>query len=466
MRGSEFILKNFRPVINNLLKDHVFYKNLFSIAVPIIIQYFISTSLNMVDTVMIGYMGETQIAAVGIANQVFNLYSIFLFGICSGCSIFISQFWGKKDIDNIKHVVGVMLSSTLVISILFTFAARVFPEAIISIFNRENVILFYGSKYLKLVSLSYIFTAITFCFSFSLRCIEKATYPMIISIIALLSNTFLNYALIFGNFGFKAMGVEGAALATVIARFIELVLITAIIYKKNNILAPGFKNMFNVDSVFLKSIYRTTIPVLLNEVCWGLANTIYSVAYGRIGKEAIASIQISSTIQQLFGIFCFSIANASAVMIGKRIGAGDEDEGRDYAHRFAVLSIATGIVVGLMIVASGPSILAFFKVSERVLMDSYAVLKIISLVMPLRIFNIVLIVGVLRGGGDTKRAFIIEASTMWFIGVPLAFIGALVFKLPIYGVVALTTLEEVGKFILCAYRLASGKWMKNLVKSL
>lgn len=458
-------LKHIRYIIKKLLKDGLFYKDLGRIAAPIIIQNFISTSLNMVDTIMIGMVGETQIAAVGIANQVFLLFSMFLFGMCSGCGIFISQFWGKRDTDNIKRVVGVEVTSTLVISAIFTFAAFAFSRKIIGIFNTDPEVLLYGSRYLKIVCLSYGLTAITFCFSFALRCTEKAVYPMIVSAVALMTNTFLNYVFIFGHFGFRAMGVEGAALATVIARFIEAVLIITVVYKGNKTLAPGFKEMLLIDSCFFKRIYRTTIPVLLNEVCWGLASVVYSVAYGRIGKEAIASIQISNTIQQLFMILCFGIANASGVMIGKRIGAGNEEEGRDYAHRFAVLSIATGIFIGIMIVAGGPIILGFFNVSQRVVIDAYKIMKINSLIMPMRVFDIVIIVGILRGGGDANHAFAIEASTMWFIGVPAAFAGALLFKLPIYGVVALTTLEEIGKFIFCMYRLISDKWINNLVKN-
>lgn len=458
-------MNHIKEIMKRLTHDGVFYRNLGSIAAPIIIQNFISTSLNTVDTVMIGMIGETQIAAVGIANQVFMLFSMFLFGICSGCGIFISQFWGKRDTKNIKHVVGIEVLSASVISVVFTIAAIFFSRDIIAIFNKDAGVLLYGSDYLKLVSISYIFTAVTFCFSFALRCTEKAVYPMIVSALALLGNTFLNYAFIFGHFGFEAMGVKGAALATVIARFVETALIIAIVYSKNKILAAGLKDIILINGNFFKRIYKTTIPVLLNEVCWGLAFVIYSVAYGRIGKEAIASVQISSTVQNLFMILCFGIANASGVMIGKRIGAGNEEEGRDYAHRFAVLSVATGIFIGLMIFISGPLILGFFKVSQEVLADSYQILKIHSMVMPLRVFNIVIIVGILRGGGDAKHAFVIEASTMWFIGVPLAFAGALLFKLPIYGVVALTTLEEAGKFIFCMYRLISDKWINNLVNN-
>lgn len=451
--------------MKSLVQDSIFYKSLGSIAAPIIIQNFISTSLNMVDTVMIGVVGETQIAAVGIANQVFMLFSMILFGICSGCGIFISQFWGKRDTDNIRNVVGIQVFSALLLSAFFTAAAFLAPKEIIAIFNKDTGVILFGSKYLKVVSMSYAFTAVTFCFSFALRCTEKAVYPMVVSAVALMSNTFLNYVLIFGNFGFSAMGVEGAALATVIARSIESTLIVTIVYSRHRILAPGFRNILLINSAFFKRIYKTTLPVLLNELCWGLAFVIYSVAYGRIGKEAIASIQISSTVQNLFMILCFGIANASGVMIGKRIGAGNEEEGRDYAHRFAILSIAAGIFIGFMIFVSGPLILGFFRVSQGVLRDSYQILKIQSLVMPLRVFNIVAIVGILRGGGDAEHAFIIEASTMWVIGVPLAFAGALLFKLPIYGVVALTTLEEIGKFIFCMYRLVSDRWINNLVKN-
>lgn len=455
-----------KKLLQDMFRDSKFFKTLFFIALPIVIQNFIASSLNMVDTIMIGRVGETEIASVGIANQYFFLLNIILVGTYGGCGIFFSQFWGKKDIKNIRKVLGIgaMLGGS--IALVFTFLALLMPGKIISIFNSDPIVIDLGAKYLKIVCISYIFTALSFNFAVASRCIENTVLPMITSIIALLINTLLNYVLIFGKFGAPAMGVEGAAIATLIARLFETSLLIGYIYFSKGVLAATFKEMFNLKGHFVKSTLRTIIPVILNDACWGLGAVIYSVAYGRIGTQAIASVQICTTIQNLFMVVTFGIANASVVMIGNKIGEGNEGTARIYADRFAVLSCIIGAMLGVLLYFFAPAILIFFKVSNDVLHSSLIILYITSIIMIVRVFNVVLIVGILRSGGDAKYALLAEAFTMWCIGVPLAFIGAFLLKLPVYYVVAMVTAEEIVKFFIALNRLKSNKWMRNLVHNI
>lgn len=446
----------------NLFGDKVFYSKLLKIALPVVIQNFIASSLNMVDTMMIGKVGEAEIAAVGIANQYFLLFSLFITGFTSGCSIFISQFWGKRDKKSIKKILGIGLIISLLISIIFTAIALSMPHKIILFYNKDANVVKLGADYLVIVSISYIFTAITFNYGIGLRCIEKATVPMLISMVALLVNTVLNYTFIFGNFGFKPMGVKGAAIATVIARIIESSATIIYVYHKKTVLAVKPREMISADKVFFTKCIRTIIPVVLNEVCWGLGMTVYSAVYGRIGTRAIASVQICTTVQNLFMVISFGLANASTVMIGHEIGASDEKKGKLYAKRFAVLGVIAGLILGIIIALSANVILSIFTVSEEVIQDSLKILYITALVMIVRVFNITLIVGILRGGGDAKTPLFIEAFTMWCIGVPLALLGAFVFKLPVYWVVALSTAEEMSKFVIGLRRLRSNKWIRNV----
>ncbi|WP_251860577.1 MATE family efflux transporter [Clostridium sp. Marseille-Q2269] len=446
----------------NLFGDKVFYSKLLKIALPVVIQSFIASSLNMVDTMMIGKVGEAEIAAVGIANQYFLLFSLFITGFTSGCSIFISQFWGKRDKKSIKKILGIGLIISFLISIIFTAIALSMPHKIILFYNKDANVVKLGADYLVIVSISYIFTAITFNYGIGLRCIEKATVPMLISMMALLVNTALNYTFIFGNFGFKPMGVKGAAIATLIARIIESSATIIYVYHKKTVLAVKPREMISDDKVFFTKCIRTIIPVVLNEVCWGLGMTVYSAVYGRIGTRAIASVQICTTVQNLFMVISFGLANASTVMIGHEIGASDEKKGKLYAKRFAVLGVMAGLILGIIIALSANVILSIFTVSQEVIQDSLKILYITALVMIVRVFNITLIVGILRGGGDAKTPLFIEAFTMWCIGVPLALLGAFVFKLPVYWVVALSTAEEMSKFVIGLRRLRSNKWIRNV----
>ncbi|MGL5243970.1 MAG: MATE family efflux transporter, partial [Sarcina sp.] len=364
----------------NLFNDKRFYRTLFMLAIPIVIQNFITSSLNMVDTVMIGAVGENEVAAVGIANQFFFLFNLLAIGIGAGCSIFISQFWGKKDIENIKKVLGVGIISALIIGSIFTFLALIFPENIIQLFTKDLLVISLGVNYLKVVCLSYILTIVTFIFASSLRSIGNTKTPMIISIIAIITNTIFNYIFIFGEFGAPVMGVKGAALATLIARTIECILIVYISLKPTSVLYGKFKEYINFDFTFVKSLYTAIIPVVLNDGCWGIGTVLYTVAYGTIGTHAIAAIQISNTVQNLFMVVCFSLASASLVMIGNEIGANNDEVAKKYSYRFTSLSFLTGLALGILVRIFAPFILTFFTVSSEVHTAVISILTIFSLI--------------------------------------------------------------------------------------
>ncbi|MGH4122838.1 MAG: MATE family efflux transporter [Clostridium sp.] len=449
-----------------LFTDSIFYKNLCIIALPIVIQNLIGCLLNFMDVIMVGKLGVAEIASVGIANQYFFLFNLLVMGLYSGCGIFISQFWGKQDTKNIKKVLGVALISGVCISILFTIVGIIMPEKIISIFSKDVTVVNLGAGFLRIVCISYIFTAITFAYSAALRCVEKAIVPMTISAIALLINTILNYIFIFGKFGFDTMGVRGAAIATVIARIIEAIIMVIYTYKYNEVLATKVSDMLEITKNFVFSVYKTAIHVVLNDACWGLGTLMYAAIYGRIGKEAVASVQICTTIQNIFMVIVLGLANASSIMIGNKIGSGEEETGKIYAKRFCVLGIIVAISLAGLLALSAPSILSFFNVSTNVLHDSLIILYITSLIFIVRVFDIILIVGILRGGGDAKYSLLIEGLTMWLIGVPLALIGAFILKLPVYLVVALVTVEEIVKCYFAVKRLLSNKWINNVIKNM
>lgn len=442
--------------------DREFLRTLLKIALPIMLQNLVASSLNMADTIMVGKLGEVEIAAVGIANQYFFIFSMILIGLCGGCSVFIAQYWGKKDYINIKRILGLGLISVFLISVVFMAVGFIIPNEIIALFNNDPIVVELGGKYLFIVLFSYIFTAVTFVYNYSLRSIGNTVTPLMVNIAALISNVLFNYILIFGKLGFPALGVEGAAIATLISRAIEAILLIILVYKNNGVFSARLKELLDLDISFFKKSYRIIIPVLLNDVLWALASLIYSFVYGRMGTGPTAAVQICNTVNNMFMVVTFGMASASVIMIGNSIGEGKEEQTIDYAKKFMVVSFYVSIILGVILALTAPFILDLFNVSYEVRSSTLIMLYIISVIFFVRFLGMVMIVGILRGAGDARSSLIIEGFTMWFIGVPLTIVGAFVFKLPVHLVYALAILEEVTKFILALIRLKSRKWINNI----
>ena len=445
-----------------------FYKEMIGIALPITLQNLIANSVNMLDTLMISSLGEKSLAAVGFANQVFFLYSVTIFGIVTGSSVFIAQFWGKKDRENIRKVLGLSLTLSVILGIIFTTIVMIFPESIMKIFSKDTEVIKLGMDYLAIVVFTYIITGISFSYSVASRSIGQAKMPMIVSVISFVTNALFNYLLIFGKFGFPRLGIKGAAYGTLIARIVEIFVILYTIYSdEENPLAGKLKELTNWNKNFLKRYFSTTSPVMLNEALWSLGNIMYSIAYSKIGTEAAASVQILNTVYNLFMVLARGMANACTVMVGNKIGAGEEDVAIDYAHRFLKISALTGLALGGVLYIGSDLILKIFRnLSPEVYATSKKLLTVLSIFFFLKAMNSTLIVGVFRGGGDTKFSMKLEMAAVWFVGVPLAFLGATVLKWPVHLVLVLVYMEEVLKAIIGIPRVISKKWVKNVIQDI
>ncbi len=468
---NQSIQSNYDRSINmsfNLTKEYrnskAFYKSLLVITLPIVLQSLITSSLNMLDTMMIGKVGETELAAVGIANQYYFLFTLFILGIAGGCGVLIAQLWGKNDKKNIKKILSKSLIVSLLISLMFSVIGRIMPEKIMGLFSEDSYVITIGSQYMKIVVISYIFTAISFVFSSALRSIENTKLPMYASLLGLVINGVLNYSLIFGHFGMPELGTTGAAIATLIARICECSTILLVVYFKDKILNIKISDFRNLSKHLTKTLSSITIPIVLNEACWGLGNVTYIAIYARIGTRAAASMQICSTIMNLFTIFAFGLAYAAVVVIGNEIGANRQDVAIESSKKIARLSILISIIIGITLFMSAKPIISFFNVSNEVKLYSSYILYVYSLIMIVKVFNMVMIVGILRGGGDATYGSILQGVTLWFVGIPLAVIATFILHLPIYFVVAFTVVEELMKFILIIRRFKSFKWIRNIVK--
>lgn len=446
-------------------RDKEFYKRLFLITTPIALQNLITSSLNMLDTMMIGKVGEIELASVGIANQYYFLFSLVTNAIAVGASVLIAQLWGKKDCNNIKLVLSKSLFYNLFLAFIFIILGLTVPSKIISIFNNDPTVIKIGVEYLKIVVFSYFFTTLTFTFSSGLRSIENTKLPMWASFVGLCVNGILNAILIFGLFGVPAMGIKGAAIATLIARIIEFSIVIIAVYTKIDVLKIKFKDVFSLPKSLSNALSNVTLPILANEACWGLGTLTYAAIYARIGTGAAASIQICTTVTNLFMILIFGLANAAVVIIGNEIGANREDEAIEASKKIASISMKVSIFLGIFLALLAKPIVGFFNVSHEVKLSSQYILYIYSLLMVFRVYNAVMIVGILRGGGDSTYGSILQGITLWTIGIPLAAFAAFVLKLPVYFVVAFAAVEELVKVVLIVKRFKSFKWLKNMVNN-
>ncbi len=445
-----------------MMNDRIFLSKAVRIALPVAMQGMLNTIVNMVDTMMIGSLGATAIAAVGLANKVFFVMTLLVFGIVSGSGILAAQFWGNGDVKNIRKVLGLALLLALSAAMAFFVPAVACPDKMMRIFTTGEDTIRIGASYLALVAFSYPFIAVSNTYVAMMRAVGQVKAPVMISSCTILINIAFNYIFIFGKFGAPAMGVVGAALATLIARIVEMTALLLVVYLNRSPLACRLRELFGYSGLFIRKFFSTAAPVIANEFTWGLGVTIYSLAYGRMGDDAVAAITIATTIQDIMSVLFQGLSAATAVILGNEMGAGRLEKAERYAKNFLILQFLLTIVMALVCAGVRWKIIALYRVSGEVARDVSRCLLVFSLFMPFKMFNYVNIVGVLRSGGDTRVCLFLDCSGVWLIGIPMAFLGGLYFKLPIYIVYAMVTLEEVYKTILSYIRYRQKKWLRNL----
>lgn len=452
--------------VKMMARDGIFLKKAVRIALPVAMQGMLNTIVNLVDTMMIGALGATAIAAVGLANKVFFVFTLLVFGIVSGSGVLAAQYWGNGDIKNIKKVVGLALTLAVAASIAFLVPAVVCPEAVMRIFTASEDAIQVGAGYLTIVALSYPATAVSNTFVAMLRATGRVKAPVVISSCTIFINIFFNYTFIYGNFGAPAMGAAGAALATLMARLAEALSIILVVYLGKAPVAARFREMFGYSREFLVQFFSTTSPVIANEFIWGLGTTLYSLAYGRMGNDAVAAITIATTIQDIVTVLFQGLSAATAVIMGNEMGAGKLKRAERYAKNFLILQFIVTILGALFCVAIRWQIIGVYNITPEIAESVSRCIIVFALFMPFKMFNYVMVVGILRSGGDTKMCLLLDCSGVWMIGVPMAFLGGLFFGFPIHIVYAMVMLEEVYKAVFGYWRYRQKKWLRNLAAEL
>lgn len=447
----------------SFLKDRAFLREMLTIALPISFQQLINASLNMIDVLMIGQLGETSIAAVGLSNQVFFVFILLLFGLTSGMAIFTAQFWGKGEVEPIRKVLGMSILVSSSIALLFTLGATIMPRTLLGFYTEDPEVIEIGARYLRIVGFSYIPVALATSYIAVLRSIHLVRIAVIATVSALIFKTTVGYLLIFGVGGLPALGVTGAGIGTASAWILELILLLILIYAGKAPLAANPLTFFHFDFAFFGRVLKTTLPALANEMFWSLGITTYNAIYARIGTDSIAAININATIEELAFVVFMGLGNACAVMVGNRIGAGKNDDAYETVRRVVILSVLCAWLIGLIAILARGGMVGLYGLSANGERNVRMLMLVMGLVLWIRIFNFVTFIGAMRAGGDTRFALFMELFSIWLIGVPAAYLGAFVFKLPVYYVYLLVALEEAVKMFASALRIRSRKWIHDLV---
>ncbi len=445
-----------------MFKDREFKNAIIKIAVPVALQNLLTSLLNMIDTVMIGSLGDRAVAAVGLANQWFFIYNLVVFGIASGSTIYIAQFYGKRDYESLQLPVAYSMFLCFAVSAIFAFFAIAFPEFVMGLFTNDAQTILCGVPYLRIAGISYIMLAVSLPLATAMRSTEVASVPLIVTGTALLINTGLNYLLINGHLGAPRLEVAGAAIATTTARIFETLVMLVVILRGKTTIQPKLRH-FKINKTFLPEYIKTILPVVGNESMWGLGISMYNVMFGRMSNAIVAANQISRNLEQITTALCIGIASAGAVIIGKKIGEKKKEEAYIYAKKFSFLSSGLGFILGIIMLFAIPFYLGFYSVSADAKGYAAQLILVFGIFMTVKMYNYMCIVGILRSGGDTKFCFLLDAGAVWLIGVLSVFLAGFVFHAPFWVLALCLVSEEVVKAAGGLLRFRSKKWLNDLV---
>lgn len=446
------------------LDDKEFYTKLFAIVLPIAVQNLINFGVSMLDTLMLGVLGEVQLSAASIANQLSFMFMILSFGIAAGSSVLSAQYWGKGDITQIKKVVSLMYRVVFGLAILFMGAALLIPYQVVRLFITDTAVIEQAVLFLRIIGLSFLFSGFTNTTIGMLRSIGTVKISVVVYSASLVTNAVLNYALIFGKFGFPALGIQGAAIATLIARMVEASIAATFLFKYDKKLGIRLSDLKQLDLELIPVFIRFASPVLLNEMLWTTGNSLVVVIIGRMGREFVAANSICSVLFQFAGVAIFGLSSAASTIIGHTVGEGDYEKAKMRALTFMKLSIVVGLFASLIMFTGRNILIEFYNISELARGYAYSITAVASVLVIFQTICMVLMMGILRGGGDTKFVTVADVVFMWLVALPLGAYTGLKLGLPVAVVYGCLKCDEVLKTFLSAARVLRGRWIKDITR--
>ncbi|SDW44146.1 MATE family efflux transporter [Paenibacillus sp. CF384] len=443
-----------------------FRQNLIKLVIPTVLQMLIGNSFSLVNTLMVGGLGDTAIAVVAAVGQIGFILSMILSGVY-GITAFITQFHGKEDRESTQKAFSLMLTSSIGITLVLAGVTFAFRHGILTAFINDPSAVAYGVHYLTILLAVYLINSVKDTFGQALGSIGLVKPTLIVGIISMSVNVCLDYVLIYGKFGFHAYGVEGAAWATLVSSVISGVALIGYVYARKAAFNVPIKSLFSFKLSFARSLYRTTMPLVLHEGLWSVGNMLYAVAFGYMGVTALATFQLSRTFNGYFMMGIFGFAYAAKVMIGQKLSHEDPSEAILYGKKFTKITVLLALAASIAVAVFSPFIVKLFgNTSEEVKTAFGHVMLIQSLVLTAYFLNNVWIVGLFRAGGDNVYTMKLILVTTWFIALPLVFAAVYIFHWPVEWVYFVFALEEVSKACIGYFRYRSNKWAKNLAQSI
>lgn len=440
-----------------------FYPKILKLVIPIVIQNLLSAAVNSADVVMLNYVGQSSISAVSLASNYANVLFMVYYGLGTGASMLCAQYWGKKDLQPIRIVEGIALRFSILITLVFSSFALFAPRLMMQLFTKDTELITIGAGYLRVMSVTYLCWCIIEIYLSILRSIGHVTVSMCLNVLAFVLNIFLNAVFIFGLFGAPKLGATGVAMATALSRIIELIGCIIVSLCSHDIrLNPAY--MFLRNKLLVKDFIHLALPALLNDISWSVAFSMYSVILGHLGTDAVAANSLVIVVRNFGTVLCFGTASAGGILLGNVMGQGNLELARSYARKILRLTVITGAVGGVLILAVTPFVLHFASLTDTAMHYLKYMLLINSYYIMGAAVNTTLIAGVFRAGGDSRFGMICDTVDMWCYAVPLGFIAAFVFKLPVIVVYFLLCTDEFVKWPWVLKRYKSEKWLKNITR--
>ncbi|HJB83192.1 MAG TPA: MATE family efflux transporter [Candidatus Mediterraneibacter intestinavium] len=441
-----------------------FYRNVIALVIPMALQNLINVGVSAADVIMLGGVGETALSGASLAGQVQYIMTLFLFGLTSGATVLTAQYWGKGDRDSIEKILGMAVKAAVFVTALFTVAALAVPEVLMSIFTSDPAVTAEGIRYLRIVAFSYMLMGITQAYLYIMRSVERVIVATVVYLLSLLCNIVLNSIFIFGLMGCPAMGVRGAALGTLCARILEVILVAGYARLFNRDIKLRMKYVIHTDRILFRDFMRYALPVVVNEVMWGLGTAANTAILGHMGSPAVAANSVAQVARQLATVVSFGLSSAAAIYLGKTIGEKKQEYAREYSKRFILLSIIMGALGGAVILAVSPVAASALSLSVTAKEYLRFMFFVMSYFVVGQAFNTTMVVGIFRSGGDTRFGLILDVTTMWCCSILLGFIAAFVLKLSVPAVYVILMSDEIIKIPITTWRYRKYRWLRDVTR--
>lgn len=444
------------------VKDKQFYKMLVAFALPIALQQLITVGVNMADNIMLGQLGEAPMSGATLANNFITIFQIMCMGLGMGASVLVSRFFGMDDRISMKKSVNIMFRMLFIVATCFSIVTALFPAGIMNLFTTEEEVIRQGTGYLLISIPCYYLNGYAVTSSIMLRSVGKANIPLISSCCSFFINIFFNWVFIFGKLGAPAMGVNGAALGTLIARVVEFTIIMGFLFFKDTSIGLRIKDLTLSVKDLIGEYIRISIPVLVSDTLLGLGNSAVAVVMGHIGASFVAANSITTVVMSLATVVIQGISQASCTITGITLGKGEVEKARAQGYTFAALGFIIGGFGCVLILAISNLIVGAYKIEPETAVLAKDLMHAVALVIWFQAANSILTKGTLRGGGDTKFLMVADILFLWICSIPLGALAGLVFKWPGFWVYIMLRIDQFIKCIVCVIRLRSGKWIKKI----